>query len=150
NCSGRPLPNVRHRCFAAQDADSSGGTRKRPREFGGARVTNRLLTDELSEPLTEARTATFDIDTGIGNLSIDGISPNPRTLVTGTLEYYEKQGKPTHFVQADHADILLSIKGKVGGRPWYQAPWARCMGGTDWQIHLSPLVVSDITAHTGG
>jgi predicted membrane protein len=35
-------------------------------------------------------------------------------------------------------------------RFWFRLPWAACGGAYEWQIHLNPTVLSDITAHSGG
>lgn len=113
-------------------------------------MSNALFVDALAEPLNGAKTANVDIDTGIGNLTIDRLSGNDEALATGTLQYFEKQGPPTRSIHSDHGAAVLSLKGKRAGRPWLQLPWVACSGGTDWRIHLSPLVRSDITARSGG
>jgi hypothetical protein len=120
------------------------------RDKGGAIVANRLLSDDLSEPLNGAKTAKVDINSGIGNLTIDRLSGNEQALATGTLQYFEKQGRPKRSIRADDGAAVLTLRGEHAGRPWFQLPWTACTGGTEWQIHLSPSVLSDITAHTDG
>jgi hypothetical protein len=113
-------------------------------------VTNNLLTDTLSAPLNGTTRAKVDINSGSGNLTIDKLPDGEHMLATGTLEYFEKQGRPTRSVSAENGQGTLTLKGTGPGQPWFRFPWAACTGATEWQIHLNPVVSSDITAHTGG
>ncbi len=113
-------------------------------------MTNNLLTETLSEPLDGATTATVDIDSGPGNLTIDALPGDEPLLASGSLQYFEQQGAPAHSVHAENSRATLQLKGKSGGRPRSWLPWQACTGGTDWQIHLNPAIASDITAHTAG
>lgn len=116
-------------------------------------MANNLLTDTLSEPLNGATTAKVDVNSGTGNLTIDQLPASEPLLASGTLEYFEKQGRPTRSVLSDHGRATLTLKGgdaRGAGRPWFRFPWAACIGATEWQIHLNPTIASDITAHTGG
>ena len=63
-------------------------------------MANKVLTDTLSEPLNGATTATLDIDSGTGNLTIDGLTGGEQLLATGTLQYVEDQARPGTFVEA--------------------------------------------------
>jgi len=112
-------------------------------------VANNLLSDNLSAPLAGATTARIDINSGSGNLTIDELPENDQMLASGTLEYFEKQGKPTRSMTSEHGEAALTLKGASAGQAWFRFPWAACNGATQWQIHLNRMV-SDITAHTGG
>lgn len=113
-------------------------------------MANNLLTDNLSAPLDGATTAKVDVNSGSGNLTIDQLRGGEQVLASGTLEYFEKQGRPTRSVNSNNGQVTLTLRGKDAGRPWFRFPWAACNGATQRQIHLNPMVSSDITAHTGG
>jgi hypothetical protein len=107
-----------------------------------------VLTDTLSEPLNGATTATLDINSGTGNLTIDGLTGGERLLATGTLQYVET--RPIRWICSDNDQIVLALDGHDTGRPKLSLPWVRCKGATEWQIHLNPAVSSDIVAHSDG
>jgi len=113
-------------------------------------VTNNLLTDSLSEPLDGLATATATISAGSGNLAIDALPDGAELLVSGTLQYFEKQGRPVRSVSSDRGQAAFVLNGKDAGRPWLHFPWDACNGATEWQIHLNGAVSSDITAQSGG
>jgi hypothetical protein len=113
-------------------------------------VSNNLRTDELSAPLDGATTATIDINTGSGNLTIDQLPAGEQVLASGSLEYFEKQGRPIQSVSSHDGETLLKLTGGGAGQPWFHFPWAACNGATHWQIHVNPAVASDIAAHSGG
>jgi hypothetical protein len=115
-------------------------------------ANNNLLTQALSEPLNDTTTATVDINSGIGNLTIDTLpdEEHEHELASATLQYFEKEGMPTRSVQSDHGRATLKLKARDARRSWLRIPWAGCGGATEWQIHLNPMVSSDITAHTDG
>ena len=113
-------------------------------------MTKNLLTDRLSEPLAGARAAKFNIHAGDGNLTIDRLINGEPVLVDGTLQYLENQELPTRHLIMSNGEASLTLKGGRGTRPWFRFPWAACNGATEWQIHLNPVVSSDITAHTDG
>jgi predicted membrane protein len=113
-------------------------------------MANKLLVDTLSAPLDGARTAKVDIDTRTGNLAIDRLDDGDHVLASGTLQYFEKQGVPDRSVSMSNGQAKLTLRGGGSERSWFRFPWAACIGGTDWQIHLNPAVSSDITAHSGG
>jgi hypothetical protein len=117
---------------------------------GGAVVTNKLLTESLSEPLNGATTATIDISSGIGNMTIDGLTDVQQVLASGTLQYFEKQGVPDRSLTSDHGRAIFTLREQDISRPWFRLPWQACLGANEWQIHINPAVASDITAHTGG
>jgi hypothetical protein len=113
-------------------------------------VTNNLLTQALSEPLNDTTTATVDINSGIGNLTINTLSDDEHELASGTLQYFEKEGAPTRSLESDHGRATLKLSARRARRSWLRIPWAGCGAATEWQIHLNPMVSSDITAHTDG
>jgi predicted membrane protein len=120
----------------------------RPADRGGVIVANTVLTDTLSEPLHGATTATLDVNSGTGNLTIDRLTGGEPLLATGTLQYVEV--RPIRWVCSDDDQIVLALDGHDTGRPWLSFPWIRHKGVTEWQIHLNPAVSSDITAHSDG
>jgi hypothetical protein len=113
-------------------------------------MANKVLTDTLSEPLNGATTATLDIDSGTGNLTIDGLTGGEQLLATGTLQYVENQARPIRWVCSDKDQVVFALDGHGSGRPWFGFPWVSRAGATEWQIHLNPSVSSDITAHSDG
>ncbi len=113
-------------------------------------MSNKLLTQEFQEPLDGATSATIEIDGGVGNLSIDGLANEARVLARGTLEYFQKQGPPERWMQREHERACLRLRARGAGRPWFRVPWLACTGGTEWNVHLSPSVCSDISAHSAG
>jgi len=113
-------------------------------------MANNLLTDSLSEPLNGATTATVDISSGTGNLTIDRLTGGEPMLARGLLEYFEKQGLPTRSLSSDNCQAELTLRAGDTGRPWFRFPWDACKGQYEWQIHLNPNVQSDITAHSDG
>jgi len=112
--------------------------------------SNNLLTYSLSEPLDGTTTAQVDINSGAGNLTIDGLTGEDQVLVSGTLQYFEKQGLPTKTLNSSNGRTILTLKGGGTGRPRFRFPWAACNGATEWQIHINPNVQSEITAHSDG
>ena len=113
-------------------------------------MADHVLVETLSEPLNGATTAEIDIDSGTGNLTVDALPGVERVLAAGTLQYGERQGRPSQTVAANQGRATLTVKGRGTGRSWLHFPWAACTGATEWQIHLNPAVASDIRAHTGG
>ena len=115
-------------------------------------MAKNILTDRLSLPLNGTRTATVDINTGTGNLTIDRLTDDEQLLASGTLQYLENQGVPDRSVKTSNGQATLVLRGSGGvtGRSWFRLPWAACNGATEWQIHLNPTVTSDITVHSGG
>jgi hypothetical protein len=113
-------------------------------------MAKNLLTHNLSEPLNGATTARVDINAGYANLMIDRLSGGEHLLAGGTLQYFENQGLPTRTLNSSDGQATLTLKGEDPGRPRFRFPWAACNGATEWQIHLNPTVLSEITAHSGG
>lgn len=113
-------------------------------------MTKNILTDKLSEPLNGATTAKINIYTGDGNLTIDRLTGGEQVLVDGTLQYFESQGVPIRTLDSSHGQAAFTLKGGRSVKPWFHFPWSACNAATEWQIHLNPMVSSDITAHSGG
>jgi len=113
-------------------------------------MTKTVLTHNLSEPLCGATTAKVYVDVADGNLTIDKLASGEPMLVSGTLQYLQKQGLPTRSVNVDNGQATLSLQARSTGRPWFHFPWSACNGATEWQIHLNPNVRSDVTVQSGG
>lgn len=113
-------------------------------------MSKNVLTDKLSEPFNGETTARIDIHAGDGNLMIDGLSGQASVLASGTLQYFEKQGRPTRNLVSSNDQATLTLRGGRAGQPWFRMPWAACNGATEWQIHLNRTISSDITAHSDG
>ncbi len=113
-------------------------------------MAKKVFTQNLSEPLGVSKNAKFDINTGTGNLIIDGMANGDGLLASGALEYLEKQDPPAWSVDHIDGQTILSLKASGGRQAGFRLPWATCNGETTWQIHLNPSVSSDITAHSGG
>ncbi|HEU5097719.1 MAG TPA: LiaF domain-containing protein [Roseiflexaceae bacterium] len=113
-------------------------------------MVNKMLTHNLSEPLNGTKTATVEINTDSGNLTIDQLTRGEHMLASGTLQYFEKQGLPTRTLSSSNGQTTLTLRGGGTERPWFRFPWSACGGAYEWQIHLNPTVQSDITAHSGG
>jgi hypothetical protein len=110
----------------------------------------KVLTYNLSEPLSGAMTARIDIHAGDGNLTIDRLTGGEQVLASGTLQYLENQGLPTVNLASSSDQATLILRKGGTGQPWFHLPWAACNGATEWQIYLNPTVSSDITAHSDG
>ena len=57
-------------------------------------MAKNVLTHNLSEPLNGTKTATVNINTDSGNLTIDRLTGGEQVLANGTLQYLEKQAPP--------------------------------------------------------
>jgi hypothetical protein len=113
-------------------------------------MTKNVLTDKFSEPLNSVTTAKVDINTGDGNLTIDRLAGDEQALASGALQYFENQGLPARTLVSSNGQATLTLRGGSIRRPWFRLPWATCNGATEWQIHLNPMVSSDIAAHSDG
>lgn len=112
--------------------------------------SNNILTYNLSEPLNGTKTASIDVNSASGNLSINPLTSGASLLVSGTLEYGEKQGLPILSLVNRGAHASVTLNGKDPGKPWFRFPWSACNGATDWQIHLNPAVSYEIDGKSGG
>lgn len=108
----------------------------------------KVMTHNLSEPLSSETTAKIDINVGDGNLTIDRLTTSEHLLASGTLQYLEHI--PTCNLVSSKGQATFTLRGGGSGRPWFRFPWAACNGATEWHIHLNPTVSSDITAHSDG
>lgn len=109
-----------------------------------------VCIQNLSEPLDGATTAKVTINAGDGNLSVDCLECSEQVLASGTLQYVEKRGIPTHHLSMSNHQATLELRGGSGRQPWFRLPWAACNQATEWQVHLNPAVAADIAAHTDG
>jgi hypothetical protein len=113
-------------------------------------MAHKILTDNLSEPLNGATTAKFDINSGVGHLTIDKIT-DEQVLASGTLQYLEQQGLPVQTLDLNNGQATLMLRAENTGRTGFHFPWATCWGGAyEWQVHLNPKVSSGIIAHSDG
>ena len=71
-----------------------------------------------------------EVDAGSNNLLSEHLS----APLNGTLECFEKQGRPAQSVSTDGARTTLTVKGNASGQPWFRFPWMACTGATEWQI----------------
>jgi hypothetical protein len=109
-----------------------------------------ILTDVISEPLNGVKTARFDINAGDGNLTIDRLASDEPVLASGELQYSEKQGPPVQCLNTTNGHATLMLKGGRSERLWFHLPWAANNAATEWQVHLNPAVLTDLTAHSDG
>ena len=112
-------------------------------------MAKNVLTHNLSEPLNGATSAKVDINSDTGHLTIDKLIGGEQVLASGTLQYFD-QDPPTRTRSSSNGQATLTLRGGGTRRPWFRLPWAACGGAYEWQIHLNPTVLSDITAHSGG
>ena len=113
-------------------------------------MAKKMISHNLSEPLNGIPSASFDIHTGTGNLTIDRLLSGEQLLAGGTVEYREDQDPPTPCVNTSHGRTTFALRAEGGWRPSLRMPWSAFNGETNWQIHLNPAVSSDNTAHSGG
>jgi len=113
-------------------------------------MAKKVFVDQFSEPLNGTNKARIDIHAGNGNLTIDHLATSEPALANGNLQYLENQEKPVKTLVVNNGQATLTLKGSRAGQPWFHLPWQVCNGATDWQIHLNPTVLSDITAHSDG
>ena len=116
----------------------------------GNNAEDKVQTQDLSESLGYTTAAKFDFNIGTGNLTVDRLTGGEQLLASGALEYFEKQGPPTRSPHSSNGQAAFKLNGIGAGQPWFHFPWSACNGATAWQIHLNPMVSSDITTHTGG
>ncbi len=113
-------------------------------------MAKKILTYTLTEPLCGATAAKVDIDTGDGNMIVDKLTNGEQLLAGGALQYLESQGAPIHTMDTSSSPAALTLKSGGGGQPWFRLPWSACNGATVWQVHLTPTVPLDISAHSAG
>ena len=112
--------------------------------------SNQLLTYLLSEPLDGARIANVQIIADDGNLTIDQLTSGEPVLVSGQLQYFEKQGPPSRSLEVKDGQMNFTIRGSRSQRPWIHFPWSACNAAHEWRIHLNPTILMDLLAHSGG
>ncbi len=102
----------------------------------------KVLTHELNEPLDGATSAKFDFYTGSGNLTMDSLTGGEPLLAGGTLQYLDNLGEPARTLVSFNGHSDFTMKWGEGSAP--------CMEAIEWNLHLNPTVLSDITAGSGG
>ncbi len=113
-------------------------------------MAKKVLTQNLLEPLDGVTAASIDINTGTGNLTIDGLASREQFLATGTVEYMQGQNPPAPSLITNNGQTTFTLKAEGGRQPSFRMPWSACNAATTWQIHLNPKVSADISAHSGG
>lgn len=112
--------------------------------------SNELLTYTLSEPSNGAKKAKVQIIADDGNLTIDSLITSEPVLVSGQLQYFEKQGPPARTVDFKDGQINLTIQGSRSQKPWIHFPWSACNAAHEWRVHLNPAISIDLPAQSGG
>jgi hypothetical protein len=118
--------------------------------YMGTSLSSKVLSESLSVPLDSIKSARIDINTDEGNLTIDRLKSGERLLANGTLQYSENQALPTRTLDSVNGQAVFSLKGGKNGQHSFRFPWMSSIGAIEWQIHFNPMVLSDITAHSGG
>jgi predicted membrane protein len=113
-------------------------------------MAKNMLTYPLSEPLNGVTNAKVDIHAGDGNLFIDRLASGELLLANGSLQYFKKRGAPTRTLVTRDGQATFTLRGTGNVGPWFHFPWVACNGATEWQIHINPTVLSDITAQSAG
>lgn len=117
---------------------------------GNIARNGRLLTESLSEPLNNVKTARFDINADAANLIIDD-GADKQLLAGGEVQYFEGQGSPISSLAEENGRSILMLKSNKAPVSAFRFPWDACRGGAyKWQIHLNPTVCSDINAYSSG
>lgn len=114
------------------------------------RSKTTILTDNLSVPSNGTTAAKVDINPGDGNLRIDPATGSEPVLVSGALQYGQKQGTPAQSLTTDNGLTVFSVKANKSTQRWSALPWAACNGATDWKLFLKPGVSLDLTTHSDG
>ncbi len=113
-------------------------------------MAKKILTYNMSEPLNGITTSKIAIDTGTGNLTIDGLDSTEQVLASGALEYLENQDSPECSLETNNGQGTLTLKAKGAIKSGFRFPWAACNGATDWNIHINPNLPIEVFAHSGG
>lgn len=113
-------------------------------------MAKKMLIYNMSEPLNGITNSKVAIDTGTGNLTIDGLDSAEQVLANGTLEYLENQNLPECSLETNNSQATLTLKAKGAIKSGFRFPWAACNGATDWNIHINPNLPTEVFAHSGG
>lgn len=112
--------------------------------------SNELLTYMLSEPPHEVGKANVQIIADDGNLTIDPLTNGEPVLLSGQLQYFEKQCPPARTLEVTDGQMNLTIRGSRSQRPWIHFPWSTCNAAHEWRIHLNPVISMELLASSGG
>lgn len=113
-------------------------------------MANKVLTQNISEPLNGAKGAKIDINCGTGHLTIDKLNADDQTLAKGTLQYLQNQGLPNRSLNTSDGQATFTLKAGDIKSSGFRFPWAACGGAYEWQIQLNPAVPSDIAVQSRG
>jgi hypothetical protein len=133
----------------ACSAGNQGGSAL-PVNKGGNAMANKVLTQNISEPLNGANSAKIDVNCGTGHLTIDKLNADDQALAKGTLQYLQNQGLPNKSLNMSDGQATFTLKAGDIKSSGFRFPWAACGGAYEWQIKLNPAVPSDIAVQSRG
>ncbi len=114
--------------------------------YAGFATRGDLTAYNLNIPLNSARSASVEIDFGLGDLNVDG-SANNESLASGSLDYYANSDAPQADVntKGDQIALMLSEFDQHG----FNFGWFRPAQSPHWNIHLSPDLPTSLHADLG-
>lgn len=112
--------------------------------------SGKVLTQEQWEPLNDVTSAIVDINTGTGNLSIDGLIGDASMLASGSLQYLENKPMPVWTLDSSNGLGNLSVQMPDDGHNRSRLPWSACNGAYEWALHLNQTVRMELSAYSGG
>jgi hypothetical protein len=121
-----------------------------PAEKGGNAMANKVLTQNISQPLNKAKGAKIDINCGTGHLTVDKLNADDQALAKGTLQYLQNQGLPNQSINTSDGQATFTLKAGDIKSSGVRFPWAACGGAYEWQIQLNPTVPLDISVQSRG
>ena len=113
-------------------------------------MANKILTQNISEPLNGAKGSKIDINCGTGHLFIDKLNAEDQALVKGALQYLQNQGLPNQSLNTSDGQATFTLKAGNIKSSGFRFPWAACGGAYEWKIQLNPTIPSDIAVQSRG
>jgi len=113
-------------------------------------MANKVLTQNISQPLNKAKGAKIDINCGTGHLTVDKLNADDQALAKGTLQYLQNQGLPNQSINTSDGQATFTLKAGDIKSSGVRFPWAACGGAYEWQIQLNPTVPLDISVQSRG
>ena len=113
-------------------------------------MAKKVIDQSFAVALDGTKTAEYNIDVGTGNLAVGVVKENRQELVSGIMQYLEKQEQPTQFVNKEDGVTIVRLHGSNTKQAWKRFPWSSCNGATEWIVNLNPNVQSKIKAHSEG
>ncbi len=112
---------------------------------------NRTVRNqELAETLGAVTAAQFEINTGTGNLALNGLTGGEPLLAGGSLEYLEGQGQPERSLTTNNDQVVLKWAASGVQPSGFRFPWEDDNGEVNWKVSLNPSVSYNLTAHSDG